>query len=190
MPLANSAILLRHQHDRNLDCLAIEWYLNEVFPGLLMDVENVQSQYAVHLSSPYLETALQALVDQYNKQAEHYADELTASLLRTRAENLKKQRSSYNKHEFLEPNRALSKRPATTTAAKAAAVNNNIDGAKKDEFAMDKFDLHAEKVRSQLLCQDVEVSAGEVRSLIVAAVVTVLYAVVVCSCILLLSLYL
>lgn len=49
-------------------CQDFDWYLNEVYLGLLQDAQRVEENYRNHLSSGYLVTAQHDLLEQYNKK--------------------------------------------------------------------------------------------------------------------------
>lgn len=51
-------------------CQSFDWYLKEIFPGLLVDAPHVSSEYSKHLASGYLEEALKPLLEQYNSDGQ------------------------------------------------------------------------------------------------------------------------
>eukprot|EP01035_Chromulina_nebulosa_P017657 gene17657-23244_t len=51
------------------ECLSIDWFLQEVFSGLLVDEKEVLLAYRLHLGSNYLTESLKSLIYQYTKDS-------------------------------------------------------------------------------------------------------------------------
>jgi len=47
-------------------CQSFDWYLSEVYSGLVADIPYINNEYSKHLNSGYLEKTLKPLLDQYN----------------------------------------------------------------------------------------------------------------------------
>lgn len=72
--------IMKYEHNKNNKpmnsklnvCLPFVWYLQEVYPGLLLDGKEVNQQFAEYISTNYLEQQqrMKQLLLQYNKKSE------------------------------------------------------------------------------------------------------------------------
>lgn len=67
-------------------------------------------------------------------------------MLDRRADTLLKTRSQYNKLAFKEPAATLAKVGSAVETKKAIVPNN---------FKLDELDVHSERVRNELICEDI-----------------------------------
>ena len=65
-------------------CLSFDWYLSEVFPGLLEDAKIVLDNYKKYLGSEYLESSLKQQLTQYSAEDGKSRNDADATRLRSR----------------------------------------------------------------------------------------------------------
>lgn len=157
------SVLLRKANDGTSlgsDCTNFEWYLSSVYPGLLEEISTVEKRFKAVLrdgkrqqnnflldSSGKIPDSIQLLLHQYSKPSDHITIiQEEVQLLKDR-ENLlgasAASRKAAMKHVFQEPPIVQKKKPLP------------------QDLKMDRYDLHMEKVRTQLVCEDISLPAAD-----------------------------
>jgi glycoprotein-N-acetylgalactosamine 3-beta-galactosyltransferase len=129
-------------------CQDLQWYLDEVYPGLQADVAAVEAAHAQHMASGYLETALaHALSAHYgpNRHAEEGGIERVLERAKTAEES-----RVQSEHDKLVPAAVYNpqKRPKNVPEA-PKPVEIFVSDANGDPH-----ETHANKIRQTLLCED------------------------------------
>jgi hypothetical protein len=140
-----------------LTCMKFSWYLTEIYPGLLSDVKEVEKNYKNYLSSDYLLDALGPFSSQYTKEGEFIRSDLEIlkareiSLLSTtdsKNANLKNFNTFFIKSNDFKP-------PPLGVNSKKAFESKDVD-------VEDRLALFAQKVRTNLICEDMPLFNDEV----------------------------
>lgn len=122
-------------------CQRFEWFLKEVYPGLLVDLPDIETFYRHHLVSGYLKKDLEPLLTQYNKKSAHAFNPKEIERLALKEKEAKeelKRQSEIMEKQIASINKINKKKP------KEALVKEELDGHGR----------HAQKVRDELLCED------------------------------------
>lgn len=139
---------------RDEACQNFDWFLKEIYPGLLADVPSVEEAFKTHLKGDeYLDAALSLHLGQYIKESSPIrgdANEIEKLKLHahTDAESI-----ISLKHKSLEPkpvrghtSKLKSKDEQSKKAKPAFVIEKSVE--------TDEHEKHANKVRESLLCED------------------------------------
>lgn len=130
-------------------CSNFDWYLKEIYPGLIADMAGVEDGFKVHLESDYLRRLLEPWIKMYTstgviKPVDPMIEELIKKRL-TAAEHTIAQ-----KHDNLIPKAIYG--PQKSGQKRGLAQRGEVTIEKSDE--KDPHERHANMVRETLLCED------------------------------------
>lgn len=132
------------------NCASFDWFLKEIYPGLLRDIPGVEERYKVHLESSYLQQLLAPWVKMYQSKAPPVpADAVTQAELDKRS-NAPEELAIQAVHDSLIPQPVYSPLKDGTKRGLAKRVNIKIEKSPEK----DPHERHANYVRETLSCED------------------------------------
>ena len=135
-------------------CTNFDWYLKEIYPGLIADMAGVEDGFKVHLESDYLRRLLEPWTKMYLPPSSSDAalkpiDAHTEELLMQRA-NSPEEKARAQVHDSLVPKAIYG--PQKPGQKRGLAKRGEVTIEKSEE--KDPHERHANFIRETLLCED------------------------------------
>lgn len=141
------------------ECQDIQWYLENVYPGLLEEVSVIEQQYNEHIQSNYLETLLKPVISQYG--SDKHAPEVDSASVLERV-NTPEERAITIEHDSLIPKAIYNpkKIPRHLQGGGHGSVQAPEVAIFKSDATGDPHEQHANKVRETMICEDEVIPHG------------------------------
>lgn len=129
-------------------CMTMDWYLNEVYPGLLQEMDVVRYQFQKYVDrSGFVEGTLAPLVAQYHKES------LLTNINSAEVEKMR---------QYAATDRKLGRKGIVIgrdgveqdTALEGSAANNALTEEEQRKIAEDSHENHVVMVREMMVCED------------------------------------
>eukprot|EP01036_Dinobryon_divergens_P028475 gene28475-37425_t len=124
-------------------CMLFNWFLDEVYPGLLADRSIIEAAYTQHLSGDLSMQFLRPLIDQYSKVTAVAVNSHDSARIHERQRLMQESDGSFHTDLF-----------GTTFAKSGVFVEPPPVVRPKEPSLADKQALFAQKVRTSLVCED------------------------------------
>ena len=162
-----SSLFLNNKLLTNDKCLDFNWYLNEIYPKLLLETNIITKQFSYYITTNYLEKSFYTLINNYFDKS-NIIIENTSKWTNERT-NTKEEELIQSTHDLLIPKKLMYIHPNEYLSKNIdinIINNNHLIELKRIEFEKklneligktvnsDSHEIHANKIRETLICED------------------------------------